>query len=75
MTLALVGTRVGYFEETHLDPPALEELEWWQGNLGPHMGKKEVPSDTEVLGVLWGDGSGTGSGGTLELVRSNSPST
>ena len=52
-TSALVGTRASYFEETHLDPPSLEELEWWQGNLRPQMGKKEVPLDSEVLGVRW----------------------
>ena len=72
MPSGLMGTRAAYFDPTTLTVPALEELDWWERNLGGAMCKKARPDDSSVLGVLWGDGSGTGSGGTLELCSGNS---
>jgi len=55
-------TRVTLDKESWLD------LDWWHAVLCSNIHHKATVTDTGTLGVLWGDGSGTGAGGTQQLM-------
>jgi hypothetical protein len=43
---------------------------WWEQALNSGLGEQVQPRDFCTLGVAWGDGNGSGSGGTFEWVDS-----
>ena len=43
-------------------------MHWWNELLQPELCRPARPMQADVLGVTWGDGSGTGTGGTVELL-------
>jgi hypothetical protein len=47
---------------------------WWEQALTSSLSKKVQPRYFCTLGVAWGDGSGSGSGGTFEWVDSGNGS-
>jgi hypothetical protein len=58
-----------YFRDVKLTPEALQELEWWEALLVTGTACQTAYSeDGHVLTPTWGDGSGTGTGGTIETV-------
>jgi hypothetical protein len=61
--------KVLYFTKFDLTDTALQDLEWWHGFLLLNPGQTSRASHMRTLGVTWGDGSGTGTGGTFEEVQ------
>ena len=58
-----------YYTWTAISAASLEALRWWKGHLGNHPGYTTSRAQSRNGLVLkWGDGSGTGTGGTTELV-------
>jgi hypothetical protein len=50
------------------------DLDWWEHGLQTNaMGRHSQVVDEGTLAVTWGDGSGTGTGGTLEFVTTDYP--
>lgn len=49
-----------------LSEAVLRDLTWWETFLLTDEGNSSRPSRPHVLVPMWGDGSGTGTGGTLE---------
>ena len=53
-------------------------LAWWRDALTLGLSKQTQPRDVGTLGISWGDGSGTGLGGTITfipLVSTQDPTT
>lgn len=71
MTEEVVGTPQGYYEEAHLTPDALGDLDWWGRALQGGIHRCSQVKDSSILSINFGDGSGTGSGGTAELYGSD----
>lgn len=67
MAEEVVGTPQGYYEEAHLTAEALEDLDWWGQALQGGIQRNSQVEDSSILSINFGDGSGTGSGGTAEL--------
>jgi hypothetical protein len=59
-----------YYTQAHLSPPSLEALRWWRDHLVQAPGSTTYRA-TSCHGIVikWGDGSGTGTGGTTELYE------
>jgi hypothetical protein len=49
---------------------AQADFSWWEQPLASGLREQVQPRDFCTLGVAWGDGSGSGSGGTFEWVDS-----
>jgi hypothetical protein len=49
---------------------AQADLSWWEQALASGLREQVQPRDLCTLGVAWGDGRGSGSGGTFEWVES-----
>jgi hypothetical protein len=47
-----------------------QAVSWWEEALTSGIREQFWPRDVCTLGVAWGDGSGSGSGGTFEWVES-----
>eukprot|EP00957_Ditylum_brightwellii_P099846 7607516-Ditylum_brightwellii.AAC.1 len=58
-----------YYSATLIEE-ALSEVDWWKEYLFSMACAVSRPSDPMVLATTWGDGSGTGTGGTFCLVLS-----
>lgn len=71
----LQGKRAYYFTPLNLSPQSLACLRWWNDALQDGFSRQAYPSDTATIGITWGDGSGSGAGGTRCLFSnaSNSP--
>ena len=63
----LFGTRSAYFSPVTITPDCWSELCWWQESLGPQLHYQEQVSDYSMTGIMIGDGSGTGAGGSLSF--------
>jgi hypothetical protein len=63
------GKTEAYYEEVFLDKDAKADLWWWQKALEIGLEHRYQVLDESTLGITWGDGSGTGSGGTVEFER------
>ena len=59
--------REGFNVVVTLSPESLRELEWWSALLPTKLGFRIQPTDLAMLCVTWGDGSGTGTGGTVQF--------
>jgi hypothetical protein len=53
----------------HLTPAVIADLGWWKTLLHENPGNRSRTATFGTLVVTWGDGSGTGTGGTLERVQ------
>ena len=51
-----------------LTPGAIAELHWWDCVLDLGVSARCQVEDDAVLTLTWGDGSGTGTGGTTEFI-------
>jgi hypothetical protein len=67
-TLAIPGTTA--FEEAFLNQWAVNELTWWDHVLCSGIFRQHQVYDTELFIIKWGDDSGTGTGGTNQVVNS-----
>ena len=65
------GTRKSYFCVMDLGEQSQLCLHWWIDALKCGLSKQGQPTDLATLIVTWGDGSGTGAGGTSNLATSN----
>jgi hypothetical protein len=61
--------KVLYFTKFELTDTTLQDLEWWQEFLVLNPGQTSQGGHMFTLGVTWGDGSGTGTGGTFKEVQ------
>ena len=69
-TTPMPNTRKAYFCSMDLGEKSQLCLEWWVKALSCGLSKQTRPQDVATLGVTWGDGSGTGAGGTFNLASS-----
>jgi hypothetical protein len=67
-TTTLYGCSL-YYTKMKLAPETLQDLQWWTSFLKDGRGNTSRSGHMGTLGVTWGDGSGTGTGGTLEEVQ------
>ena len=58
--------KVKYSSTVVLGAEAWADLTWWKRALQIFVCRRERPAKTAHLAVTWGDGSGTGTGGTVE---------
>jgi hypothetical protein len=61
--------RALYYTKFQLSPETLEDLQWWEEFLSLNPGNTSRAGHMQTMGVTWGDGSGTGTGGTFEVVQ------
>ena len=59
--------KLGFNEVVTFSPESLAELLWWSRLLPDKLGYRIQPSDLATLCATWGDGSGTGTGGTVQF--------
>jgi hypothetical protein len=57
-----------FYTEIHLSSSVLDDLTWWKELLKTNPGNRSRTATFGTLVVTWGDGSGTGTGGTLERI-------
>ena len=57
-----------YYHMVDLSPGAWDDLRWWHHHLQSDFGHPARPSRTATLVAHFGDGSGTGTGGTSQVV-------
>jgi hypothetical protein len=69
MDPALRGTAQAYHTAVRLGPEAYLDLDWWIRSLEKGLRCQFQVRDEETMVVTWGDGSGTGSGGTIEFQQ------
>jgi hypothetical protein len=67
-TLELFG-RALYYTKFLLSEVVQEDLSWWDEFLRTNPGNTSRAGHMCTMGVTWGDGSGTGTGGTFEEVQ------
>lgn len=67
----LENGRLQYFSPVLLTPAAWQDLEWWEDFLAVNPGATSASGKAATLVSTWGDGSGTGAGGTLEIREPN----
>jgi hypothetical protein len=60
--------RLNYFTVIQLSPLAWLDLEWWEDYLRLNPGATGPSGQSGTLVSTWGDGSGTGAGGTMDIV-------
>ena len=65
---ASLGAKEKYYWKVRLSPGGIAELHWWNELLQPELCRPARPMRADVLGVTWGDGSGTGTGATVDLL-------
>ena len=70
----LQGTKQYYFTPVQLSALSQIELAWWKTALTHDLlsSYRQMP-DMGSLGVTWGDGSGTGTGGTFNFIDADTP--
>ena len=56
-----------YHTRVHLGAASILALQWWVNHLQQHPGSTTSQRANQGFAVKWGDGSGTGTGGTTEL--------
>jgi len=56
-----------FYTKGHLDQETLRDLVWWRAILLSSVGRVAHTGKSATLVPTWGDGSGTGTGGTLGL--------
>jgi hypothetical protein len=64
MDSTLRGHKSVYYDHVELSGSSLDEMDWWFSSLQSGLSRKSQPSDAKVFSLHFGDGSGTGTGGT-----------
>lgn len=72
-TTTLVG-RALYYSKLQLSVDTLDDLTWWEAFLQHNPGAPSRSMAVGSLGITWGDGSGTGTGGTLQFLGASAES-
>jgi hypothetical protein len=67
MTAPRTDGHLCYYSVVSLSPAAWLDLGWWVDFLTINPGASGVSGQSGTLVSTWGDGSGTGAGGTLEI--------
>jgi hypothetical protein len=67
-TSELYGRKL-YYTTFQLAEPTIQDLHWWDEFLILNPGQTSRAGHMRTMGVTWGDGSGTGTGGTFEEVQ------
>ena len=62
------SARDRYYHMVDLTPGAWADLAWWRHHLSSSSGRAARPAHTATLVAHFGDGSGTGTGGTSQTV-------
>ena len=62
------GTKKFYFCTMELRQRSRDCLWWWRQALTLGLSRQTQPRDVATIGVSWGDGSGTGTGGTINFL-------
>ena len=62
------NARQAYYQPMSLSPKSNHCLQWWIQALTSGLSHQAQPQDVATLAATWGDGSGTGAGGTFNLV-------
>ena len=62
------GTKEYYYCAVQLSTRSQYCLEWWRNALTLGLSKQTQPKEWGSIGIAWGDGSGTGTGGTLNFM-------
>lgn len=70
---AVTDPRAKFYTTTKFSPDSIAGLRWWETFLHAGTSRPVRPRNTQTLGCTWGDGSGTGTGGTSELLGDKSP--
>jgi hypothetical protein len=70
-TSTLYGRKL-YYTKFGLSETARLDLQWWDEFLVLNPGQTSRAGHMRTMGVTWGDGSGTGTGGTFEEVQHSS---
>jgi hypothetical protein len=65
--------RLSYFSVIELSEAAWLDLDWWMDFLSLNPGATGVSGQSGTLVSTWGNGSGTGAGGTLEIHQPGVP--
>lgn len=65
------GTKQFYYCSMQLSAQSQLGLKWWKDALTLGLSRQTQPKDIATIGVAWGDGSGTGSGGTINFISQN----
>jgi hypothetical protein len=73
-TSELYGRKL-YYTRFRLSEPTVQDLLWWDEFLLLNPGQTSRAGHMRTMGVTWGDGSGTGTGGTFEEVQHTSAPT
>jgi hypothetical protein len=60
----LRGHKLVYYDHVTLSGSSLDEMDWWFSSLQSGLSRRSQPSDANVFSLHFGDGSGTGTGGT-----------
>ena len=64
-----VSQQEKYFRDVTLTPEAIQELEWWMSLLSSGTACQTAYSALgHTFTPTWGDGSGTGTGGTIKTA-------
>jgi hypothetical protein len=72
-TTALYGKAL-YYSTMEISPRAMADLQWWKTFLRSGQGNTSPTGSMGSLVVTWGDGSGTGTGGTSETLDASADS-
>jgi hypothetical protein len=60
-----------YYTRVALTPEEWLDLEWWEAALKADVQVQSHSADQGSLGISYGDGSGSGTGGTMQILGSN----
>ena len=69
------GTKQFYYCSMELSLKSQLCLDWWKQALTLGLSKQSQPRDVANIGISWGDGSGTGAGGTINFLTMGSKDT
>jgi hypothetical protein len=67
--------KLKYYTQVALSPKTLSDLSWWEDFLHANPGNRSPTGSLGSLTATWGDGSGTGTGGTIETLDPKNPDT
>jgi hypothetical protein len=65
--------RLKYYTKLRMSEHTLADLTWWKKFLTENPGNRSPSGSLGSMTVTWGDGSGTGTGGTVETVKPGLP--
>jgi hypothetical protein len=60
----LRGHKSSYYDHVEVSGSSLEEMDWWFTSLQTGLSRRSQPSDAKIFSLHFGDGNGTGTGGT-----------